>query len=223
MKLNLIEQFLLIALDDDKGRFVTDTTYLYNGFAGAILMELTILGKIELRGKNVSLLDSTLVNHNVLDQSVNAIKGLKKEKSVAFWIGTFNANAKDIQNMVLNGLIQEGILRKEKGRILWVIPYTTYPTENPVPENKVRTRIEEVILHGSPPEARELMLLSLLDVCQLTKEAFRDNDALKIATKRIKELTKNEEENHNVDHGVVSMQDEVISATLSAVIASTSA
>ena len=66
-------------------------------------------------------------------------------------------------------------------------------------------------------------MLSLLDVCQLTKEAFRDTDALNIATKRIKELTKNEEENHNVDHGVVIMQEEVISATLSAVIASTSA
>jgi len=223
MQLNLIEQFLLIALDDDKGRFVTDTTYLYNGFAGAILLELTIQGKIELRGKNVSLLDSTAVNHNVLDQSMKAIKGLKKEKSVAFWISTFNANAKDIQNMILKGLIQKKILRKEKGKILWVIPYTTYPTENPVPENQVRARIEAVILHGSPPEARELMLLSLIDVCQLTKEAFRDQDAFKNVTGRIKELTKNEEENHNVDHGVVSMQEAVVSATLSAVVASTSA
>lgn len=40
MELNLIEDFLLLSLDDEKGRFISDTTYLNNGLAGAIMLEL---------------------------------------------------------------------------------------------------------------------------------------------------------------------------------------
>ncbi len=100
MKLNLIEQFLLIALDDDKGRFVTDTTYLYNGFAGAILMDLAILGKIELKKKIVTITGKPDTEEPILDQSIQAIQNLKDEKTVGFWIGTFNANAKNIKKSV---------------------------------------------------------------------------------------------------------------------------
>ncbi len=221
MKLNLIEQFLLIALDDDKGRFVTDTTYLYNGFAGAILMDLAILGKIELKKKIVTITGKPDTEEPILDQSIQAIQNLKDEKTVGFWIGTFNANAKNIKKIVLQELIDKGILRREKGKILWVIPYFKYPTDNPVPENKVRAQIQDIIMGQTEPEPRDLMLLSLIKVCELTEEAFRSKEVFRKASKRIAALTKPTSLSNVLDPEIQKMHAAVIAATRSAVTAST--
>uniref|UniRef100_UPI00405658B0 GOLPH3/VPS74 family protein n=1 Tax=Roseivirga sp. TaxID=1964215 RepID=UPI00405658B0 len=52
MKLNLIEEFLLIALDDEKGQFVIDSTHLHFGLAGAILLEMALREKVDISGEN---------------------------------------------------------------------------------------------------------------------------------------------------------------------------
>lgn len=221
MKLNLIEQFLLIALDDDEGRFVTDTTYLYNGFAGAILMELAIIDKIELQKKKVAVTGKPDTEEPVLDQSIKAIQNLKEGKTVGFWIGTFNANAKDIKEIVLQELIDKGILRREKGKIFWVIPYVKYPTDNPVPENKVRAQIQDIIMDQTEPEPRDLMLLSLIDVCELTREAFRSKEVFRKAGKRIVALTQPNALSNVLDPDIQKIHVAVMAATRSAVTAST--
>jgi len=222
MNLNLIEQFLLISLDDDEGIFLEDVNHLHYGIAGALLLEMGIDGKIELKGEKLVLVGKPDSVDRLINQSIHAFMN-EKERKVGYWIDTFKTNGKEIKNFVLDELISKGILRREKGKIMWVIPYEKYPTENPIPENMVRARIQNIILHDTKPTSRDLMLLSLIDVCKLTREAFRDDEAYKAATKKINKLAEVYENPGNPSDPILNLESAIISTTRMAVLDPTSA
>ena len=222
MNLNLIEQFLLISLDDDEGIFIADVNHLYYGIAGALLIELALEEKIELRENKLILTGKPDSVDPLINQSINAFEN-EKDRKVGFWIDAFKSNGKEIKNFTLDELISKGILRREKGKILWVIPYEKYPTENPIPENKVRARIHNIVINDTKPTVKDLMLLSLIDVCKLTREAFRDESAYKIATKKIYKLAEVYENPQNSGDQLLNIESAIISTTRLAVLDPTSA
>lgn len=222
MNLNLIEQFLLISLDDDEGIFIADVNHLHYGIAGALLLEMAIEGKIELKGDHLILVGKPDSVDRLINQSVHAFMN-EKERKVGYWIDTFKTNGKEIKNFVLDELISKGILRREKGKIMWVIPYEKYPTENPIPENMVRSRIHNIILNDTKPTPRDLMLLGLIDVCKLTREAFRDDEAYKTATKKIYKLAEAYENPSRSEDPLLNLESAIISTTRMAVLDPTSA
>lgn len=222
MDLNLIEKFLLIALDDDEGIFIADVNHLHYGIAGALLIEMALAGKIELREDKLVLRGKKDHAHPMVNKAITAFEN-EPDRKVGFWIDAFKSNGREIKNQTINGLIKKGILRREKGKILWVIPYEKYPTENPVPENAVRAKIEDIIMEKAKPTSNDLMLLSLIDVCRLTREAFRDNRAYKAAHKRINELCEVYEHPKKSDDPLLNLERVIISTTRMAVLDPTSA
>ena len=136
---------------------------------------------------------------------------------------TVTQGGKAIKTRTLDELISKGILRREKGKILWVIPYEKYPTEDPVPENKVRARIHDIILNDARGTSRDIMLLSLIDVCELTKEAFRDQTVYKMATKKIHKLAEIYENPQHSADPLLNLESAIISTTRIAVVDPTSA
>jgi hypothetical protein len=189
MELNLVEEFLLIALDDDKGAFVIDSTRLHYGFAGAVLLELALRNKIDIDGDYLHLKNTDKEPEEVLNKALSLIKESKKTRKVKDWLGTLAGKAHELKADTLQRLIERGVLRKEEHKILWIIPNNKYPTSNSNPENKVRERLDSVILHGAKSEPRDVMLLSLINVSDLTKEAFRDQADYKEIKRKIKNVT----------------------------------
>ena len=221
MELTLIEDFLLISLDDEKGSFILDTTYVNNGLAGAVMLELALNGKIELRDNFIHLKNGDPIDDLILDQTIQAIKNEKKDKKVGFWIGALNANASDIKNVTLKKLTDKGIISKQKGKTLWVFSYNKYPTKDALPENEVRSRLNNIVLNKMEPTPKCLMLLNLIDVCELSFEVYRTKDVRKAAKNKIRELTKSSGD--ITDQTTLEVQTAIIAATMSAVIASTTA
>ncbi|MCH7514340.1 MAG: GPP34 family phosphoprotein [Bacteroidetes bacterium] len=221
MELNLIEDFLLISLDDEKGRFILDTTYVDNGLAGAVMLELALNGKIELRDNRIHLINSDPLGNLILDQAMQAINNEKKDRKVSFWIGALNANASDIKHVTLKNLTEKGIISKQEGKTLWVFSYNKYPTKDALPENEVRSRLNNIVLDKMEPTPKCLMLLNLIDVCELSDEVFRTKEVRKAAKNKIRELTKSRSD--ITDQTTLVVQTAIIAATMSAVIASTTA
>ena len=221
MELNLIEDFLLISLDDEKGRFILDTTYVDNGLAGAVMLELALNGKIELRDNRIHLINSDPLGNLILDQAMQAINNEKKDRKVSFWIGALNANASDIKHVTLKNLTEKGIISKQEGKTLWVFSYNKYPTKDSLPENEVRSRLNNIVLDKMEPTPKCLMLLNLIDVCELSDEVFRTKEVRKAAKNKIRELTKSRSD--ITDQTTLVVQTAIIAATMSAVIASTTA
>jgi len=221
MELNLIEEFLLIALDDDKGQFVTDSTHLHMGFSGAILLEMALREKINIVNDKVILVNDAYEKEIVINKTIDLIKESKKNHNIKYWVNKLAKNARQMKDDTLKGLMNKGILSKEDSKILWIIPNTKYPTQNLTPENKVRQRLHDVMLKGVKPKPHDVMLLSLIDVSQLTREAFRDKAEYKIVKKKIKDVTQNIEISQVVNRTIRDIQAAVMVAVMAAVIVTT--
>lgn len=220
LKLNLLEKYLLIALDDEKGKFINDSIYLHYGFAGAIMLELAIRGKIEVHGEKILLKDKSTEKEIALNKAILylAEEGEMKTKDL---IGKLAKKASQFKNDTLQRLINKGVLEKREDKFLWIFSNDKYPTQNMLPESKVRERLNEVVLQHKKPQAEDLMLLSLINVSNLTKEAFRELDNHKEIKKKIEELTSEMKISQVINSSIREIQAAIMIAISSAVIVTT--
>ena len=221
MELNLIEEFLLIALDDNKGQFVTDSTHLHYGFAGAVMLELAIREKIQITNDKLELIQSNYEKEIAINKVIDLIHHSKKTRKIDYWVGKLANMARELKDDTLDGLIRKGILRKEDSKILWIIPNTKYPTQDLTPEKKIRQRLHDVMINGAASSPKDVMLLSLIDVSELTKEAFRTKEEYKIVKKKIKEVTQDIKISQVVNRTIRDIQAAIMIAVMASVIVTT--
>ncbi len=190
--LNLMEELLLLALDDEKGKILfSSSTELPYALRGAVLLELVIEKKINVIDKKVVLSDPTITGNPILNSALEIIKNKNKKKSIGYWISKLVYKMKSLRKDLFSGLMDKGIIEKEDGKILWLIPTKRYPTKNPIPENEVRKRIIDIVLYDKQPDDRSLMLISLVNSCNLIKEIF-PKESRKEAKRKMKKIVKNE-------------------------------
>ena len=190
--LNLMEELLLLALDDEKGKIISSSSCaLPYGLRGALLLELFLAEKIDVVDKKIVVINKNNTGDEVLDNALNLIDTYHKQKTVKFWIKKLTSKMKELRKGLLNQLIVKGILEQQDKKVLWVIPATRYPTKNPVIENRVRKRIIGIVLHNDKLDERSSMLISLINACELIKEVF-PKDNLKDAKKKIKNIIQDE-------------------------------
>ena len=73
--LNLMEELLLLALDDKKGKvLLSSSTELPYALRGAVLLELVNAKKIDIVNKKVVLIDSTMTGNPILNNALELIK-----------------------------------------------------------------------------------------------------------------------------------------------------
>lgn len=190
MELKLSEEFVLIALDDARGKFITDSISLHYGLAGALLLDLALLGRTELNGTSLVITDDSPVNDTVLESMMSMLRASAKTRTVKYWIRKAGTKGRSLKNEVLAQLIEKKILVKEKDTFLWIFPVKKYMTQDFTPENIVKERLKKIVLNNEPADERSMLLLSLIDTCKLVKEVFRGKEEYKTARKRIKELTR---------------------------------
>ena len=220
MDLDLLEEFLLIALDDERGGFVIGSTALHYGFGGAVLLELALRNKIEIDGEKVILVDDCMETEPAINKAIELIKASKVEK-VKRWIEVLAKKAGDFKEDTLQRLINKGILSKEEQKILWIIPTKKYPTSNMNPEMKVRERLNDVVQRGKKAEPRDVMLLSLIDATDLTKEAFRKAEDYKMIKARLSEVTKDVKISAAINKSLREIQTAIMIAITTTIVVTT--
>ena len=209
--LNLMEELLLLALDDEKGKILSSSSCaLPYGLRGALLLELFLTEKIDIVDKKIVVIDKSNTGNEVLDNGLNIIDTYHKQKTVKFWITKLMSQMKELRKDLLNELITKGILEQQDKKVLLVIPATRYPTKNPVIENRVRKRIIGIVLHDEQLDERSSMLISLINACELIKEVFPKAN-LKDAKKKIKNIIQDEK----VGKAITSqVSDEIMTAVM---------
>jgi hypothetical protein len=223
MQLRLAEELLLIALDDEKGTIISSAYLAISyGLAGAILMEMAENKKIEIEGKKLKLVNPGLTGDFVIDRVVEMISKSRKPHTLQHWVSQIGYKIKDIKEKLLEDLINKGILEKREGKVLWIFTTKKYPTRYEKPENLVRKRIIDIVMKGVEADSGSLMLLSLIEACELTKEVFRDKKDYKIARKRIKELSAGDMVNKAIHEAVQAIQ-AAIAVSITASVAASAA
>ena len=219
MELNLIDQLTLLALDDEKGTFLADSTSYSYAIAGAVIMELALEERIDLSGEKVVLKDRNKTGDKIIDTYFEIILQTEKEKKIKSWVERIGNKADKIKRDTIDKLINNRILEKKEDKILWIFSYNKYPTQNPRPENQLRSRLYDIIVNSHRPELKEMMLLNLIESCSLGKEVFGKEQA-KTFKKKLKSINEYDHLAGEVNKSVKEICD-TINAMLVIMIATT--
>ena len=218
--LDLAEELFLISINDEKG--VVHSTAVPNlryGLAGAVLADLTLLGKLGLEDtRHVIVLDPSLTGDEILDEALVRIVNNDRPRRVSFWVSELSQHVKQFQSRLASGLVTMGILRKEGLRFMWIIPYNVYPQQDASAKYWIKHRLRETVLANVKPDPRTIALLSLLSACKMLDLVFT-KDERKAARQKIEQYGRDEV----FGQAVTETLDAIEAASVAAILAASSA
>ena len=212
--LTFVEEIVLLALDDKKGKFVElPPLALDQALAGAALLELAFLNRIDTDLTHLTLVSDKPTGDRMLDPILTEIAAAQDKKDAKHWVGVISADGQKIREGALVRLVERGVLKREEKKILWVIPGRRYPMIQNQEEEEVRKRIRRVVVEGAIPSPRDVVIISLASACQLLRTVFSDADLLKYSP-RIAEVAKMDLIGRAVSKSVAEVQEAVMRAVL---------
>ncbi len=172
--LTLMDELILVLLNEDHG-YLENLNYwnLECAFAGAVLGELCLQRRIDLDARELMLTDITPTGDEILDAALERIAASEEVHSAQYWTERLTFAADERVEQVLNRLTVRGILAYHSGGF-----WTMQPLEETQPDGttatvygrqEVRDRVMRWIYNKRIPDARDILLIGLLDAC----EAFR--------------------------------------------------
>ena len=217
MALIIAEELLLLSHGDD-GKELTKSIAGTRGVAGALLIELTLDGRVDVVDGRVVAVEPPVAagaSHPELDALLDRVRTQTKPHKPKWWVQ--KAESHGVNKQLLSGLADKGILSEEQHRILGLIPGTRWPERDPGPEREIRQRLTAA-MEGGAADDRTCALIALVDACGLSRKLFPDMD--RGARKaRMKELSEGEWAADAVRDAIRSVQ----AATTAAIVASTNA
>lgn len=191
----IAEDLILLAFDDETGKASSGVSNLDYALAGALLIELAMLGRIDVSGEEdegkagrLLVLDTTPTGEPALDEALDQVAKLdgKKPKDV---LSPLTRNA--LRTRLLTGLADRGILDKEEGRFLGIFSTTRWPATDSEHEAGVRQALHRVLVGGERPAERSAALIALLtatdSVHKVLDVASDDRDVVQRRAKEIAE------------------------------------
>lgn len=188
----LAENLILLSLDYEKGevnRNIADA-YIY-GLVGALLSELEMLGKIQVSGDKLEVIDPSSSQNFALDTVLEELKISSQALTVFEWLEVLSHNHPSLEEQLLDELVTKGILEKREDRFLWIFPREKIIPNMPDVELDIRQELREVLVHDKNPTPGIKRLVSLVEACRILPHIFSADDLPK-AKERAKELSKND-------------------------------
>ncbi|WP_217250023.1 GPP34 family phosphoprotein [Streptomyces sp. AC602_WCS936] len=170
------EQLLLLSLDDESGT-ARETARVAPAIAAAALVELSLAGRVDVTDEKVTVVDATPLGEPALDAALETVGGGDEPGTAKDWIERLKTDAVTRAN---TGLIDKGLVREERKKVLGLFPVRRYPEADGSVEAAVRRRLEAVVLDGAAPDERTASLIALLHGAKLHRLAFPDADARRV-------------------------------------------
>jgi len=166
--LGFVEEIVLLQLDDAQGRFVDlPLSAAEIVLAGAALMELALANRVDTDPQRFIVVDTKPTGDDILDDVLGRLAAAGEELSTAGALELITLDARDYQQRAVKRLVAKGILREEDGRFLWVFHTRRYPIVDDREQREVRARLRQVLLSDDIPDPRDVVLICLIDACNL--------------------------------------------------------
>ncbi|RLV47840.1 GPP34 family phosphoprotein [Nocardioides mangrovicus] len=159
----IAEDLLLLLLDDETGK-ASKGQELPPALGGALLVELAMLGAVELEPKQ-GLFGSAKVHAEtgpaledpLLAHALAVVQDKpRRAQSVVEKLG------KGAKETLADRLVERGVLERREDRVLGLFPRTTWPTKDAGHEQQLRATLTAVLTTEQPPDERTAALVSLL-------------------------------------------------------------
>ncbi|MBD5786535.1 GPP34 family phosphoprotein [Cellulosimicrobium terreum] len=172
----ILEDYLLLTLDDETGKTVVDATYREQVAAGALLVELALLGRVDLAGDGdggrvgrIVVRDTTPTGVPLLDDALDVVRS--REGSRPRSLISYVARTKPAERAV-GSLADRGVLRREEGRVLGIFPTKRWPAADSRHEDDVRTLLWRVLVDGGQPDERTAALVAILSASKQASQVL---------------------------------------------------
>jgi hypothetical protein len=217
MTVLLAEELLLLLTDDQTGRPVVDGEYLDLALGGALVLELSLLGQVgpggQARRKRLERRAGAGPAHPLL---VEALAG-SADRSPG---DAVKRCAKGVRERLLDGLADQGVIRRERTRVLGLFPRTRSSTTSTSIEYDARSRLRSVLVDGVGPDRRTAALVSLLHAVKAEHKVLPGDDR-KALRRRAEEISQGEWAGAEIRSAIKSIETEMLlvaSVTAAAVV-----
>jgi golgi phosphoprotein 3 len=208
--LTAAEELFLLAHDNQSGNFTEiPGVVLDRALAGAVLMELSILDRIDTDLEKLVVIDRTPTGERLLDYALEQIAAESAVHSPSTWLDILQKHGQELQDMAIESLIQRGILREEKGTILWVFETRRYPLIDGREQMEVKRRIANLLLSDEIPEPRDIIIISLAEVCGVLQRVF-SHEELERAGDRIQQIVRLDLIGHAMRESITELQNAIL-------------
>jgi hypothetical protein len=185
---NLFEALFILALDEDEGYIVESVVDDFEiALAGAVLAELALQERIELKDDRVVVSNKDCTGHPVLDKALNDILDETRLRRPRFWVNTLSY--KKLQE-IGHDLVEQGVFTRHKKRLRLAVSPGEDQAAVPSLKYNITSHLREIVLAGGESELADQVLLSILYHADLLRLVFTVGER-KIASKEIKKLLEN--------------------------------
>ncbi|MFC0629061.1 GOLPH3/VPS74 family protein [Kribbella deserti] len=163
----IAEDLLLLLHDDTSGEAAAGSLSLDYALAGAVLIELTLLGRLRVvaheTGDRLVVIDDSPTGDAVLDTRLALLTGKPvKGKNGVRPVRMVPKLAKDLRAELLNRLECKGIAHIDRENVLSLSPVSRWPARDASHELEVRAGLESALKLGNTPNDRTGVLITLL-------------------------------------------------------------
>ena len=182
------EQLLLIAYDENGRAKTGGSIELDCGLAGAVLLELSLAGRIHLVDGKVEAPDRTPVGDPEIDAALERIAAEGKRRKPDWWVSRLRSG---MRNRLLARLVDGGQLQLELHDLLWLFSVRRYVPSATGVRSTTRARLDRVVVHNGEPDARTAGLAALVNASGLARRTFPDYDRkqLKVRMRELSEVS----------------------------------
>ena len=181
--LSLPEELVLMLLNEENGYFHQVPGWDLNcAVIGAALAELSLNSRIDTDMQSLFLLDRTETDNPALDPILKKIAQEPVQRNTQYWIEKLAPHAEQIIDLTLDRLVDLKILERHEGDF-----YTLARTVSQVGSFRgsqdgsrlqfVKTRISNVIFNNEIPEPRDIIIICLVNTCDVFRFMFQLDDA----------------------------------------------
>ena len=173
--LSFPEEIMLMLIEDESGRILhVPELSMRCVLAGAVMMELAMLDKIDSDIDNILVIDSSPTGDPLLDPILEDIVNNDKTKNPKAWVESLALESEKIKNMALGRLVEKKILEKVDDKFLWVFKTRRYPVVDGKAEQEVKLRILDVLFSDKLPNPRDIVIIGLVDACGIFKHILSE-------------------------------------------------
>ena len=177
-QLSLPEELVLMLLNEQNGYFHQVPGWDLNcAVTGAVLAELSLLGRIDTDLDSLILVDAAETGDPVLDPVLAQIADEPAQRDAVYWIERLAGRAEGVIDQTLDRLVGLGILEHHDGDF-WTLATARWYEELSGTSQEgtvgqlVKTRVVKALFTDEIPDPRDIIVICLVNACDVFRVMF---------------------------------------------------